>query len=145
HDFVVDIAPDVPRIEADRESIEKILTNLVNNAIKYSPEGGTVTVQVVRHDNGVRLSVQDEGIGIPEDQRGKIFERLETGDWDDTRAEQGPGIGLFMVKHLVEAHGGTIEVESEVGKGSTFTVTLPLHPPPEVLQRQRETTGNQTA
>jgi len=123
HTFAVQIAPEAKRIVADEDKLEQILVNLVNNAIKYSPAGGTVTVRARGREEKVEISVSDEGLGIPPEQLPHLFERYHRA----TREGEirGIGIGLYLVRHLVEAHGGGIWVESEVGKGTTFTFTLP--------------------
>jgi len=129
HQFAIDIESDLPTIVADMDKVDQILTNLTNNAIKYSPNGGTITVSA-RHSNGsIRVSVADQGMGIPKEHLDKVFDRFHRIDNRDTRKVGGTGIGLYLVKHLVEAHGGKIWVESEVGKGSTFTFELPKCPP----------------
>jgi len=131
HQIILDFPEDFPTIVADEDKIDQILTNLINNAIKYSPRGGEVRVKGVPEGETVLISVSDQGIGIPKEHLHKIFERFHRVDNRDTREAGGTGIGLFLVKHLVERHGGTIWVESEEGKGSTFYFRLPLQPPPE--------------
>lgn len=128
HTFEVELG-DLPEIIADEDKVDQILTNLVNNAIKYSPNGGQITVRCVFKDDHVEMSVSDQGMGIPKDHLPKIFDRFHRVDNRDTREVGGTGIGLYLVKHLVEAHGGEIHVESEVGKGSSFIFTLPKRPP----------------
>ncbi len=129
HQLVADIPELLPPIVADEDKIDGILTNLVNNAIKYSPDGGEVRVRAVREDNSILISVQDQGIGIPKDKLAKIFEKFERIDTKETRAAGGTGIGLYLVKHLVELHEGQIWAESEgPGKGSTFYVRIPIYP-----------------
>lgn len=129
HQLVADVPEALPLIVADEDKIESVLTNLVNNAIKYSPNGGEVRVRAVREDNSVLISVQDQGIGIPKDKLTKIFEKFERVDSKETRAAGGTGLGLYLVKHLVELHEGQIWAESEgVGKGSTFYVRIPIYP-----------------
>ncbi len=129
HQLIADLPEDLPPIVADEDKIDGILTNLVNNAIKYSPNGGEVRVRAVREDNSILISVQDQGIGIPKDKLTKIFEKFERIDTKETRAAGGTGIGLYLVKHLVELHEGQIWAESEgVGKGATFYVRLPIYP-----------------
>ncbi len=129
HQLVDDIPELLPPIVADEDKIDGILTNLVNNAIKYSPNGGEVRVRAVREDNSILISVQDQGIGIPKDKLAKIFEKFERIDTKETRAAGGTGIGLYLVKHLVELHEGQIWAESEgPGKGSTFYVRIPIYP-----------------
>lgn len=131
HQLVVDFPTDFPVLEADSDKIDQILTNLVNNAIKYSPQGGQVTVSGRVNDDGqtVTLRVSDQGMGIPRDHIKKIFERFHRVDNRDNREIGGTGIGLFLVKSLSEAHHGSAAVESELGKGSSFIVTIPLRQP----------------
>ncbi|MCS7224287.1 MAG: ATP-binding protein [Armatimonadetes bacterium] len=130
HRLVSDIPAPLPIIVADEDKMDGVLTNLVNNAIKYSPNGGDVVVRVIRENNSLLISVSDQGIGIPKEKLQRIFEKFERVDTKETRAAGGTGIGLYLVKHLVEAHGGQIWAESEgPGKGSTFYVRLPIYPP----------------
>jgi two-component system phosphate regulon sensor histidine kinase PhoR len=129
HNIKVDLDEDLPVIVADEDKVDQILTNLTNNAIKYSPKGGEVTISGRRDGDGVAISISDQGMGIPKDHLPRIFDRFHRVDNRDTREVGGTGIGLYLVKHLVEAHGGKIWVESEIGKGSTFTFTLPSKPP----------------
>jgi two-component system phosphate regulon sensor histidine kinase PhoR len=129
HQLIADIPKPLPSIVADEDKIDGVLTNLVNNAIKYSPNGGEVRVRAIREDNTILISVQDQGIGIPKDKLSKIFEKFERIDTKETRAAGGTGIGLYLVKHLVELHEGQIWAESEgPGKGSTFYVRIPIYP-----------------
>ncbi|MCL5105083.1 MAG: ATP-binding protein [Armatimonadetes bacterium] len=129
HEFSVDMDPEIPTIVGDQDKIDQILTNLTNNAVKYSPNGGTITVSGKKLDGVVRMTVADQGMGIPPDHLAKVFDRFHRIDNRDTRKVGGTGIGLYLVKHLVEAHGGKIWVESEVGEGSKFIFELPKCPP----------------
>jgi two-component system phosphate regulon sensor histidine kinase PhoR len=129
HVLVSDVEEDLPIIIADSDKVDQILTNLTNNAIKYSPNGGTITVKVRKHEDGIICSVSDQGMGIPQDHLSKVFDLFHRIDNRDTRKVGGTGIGLFLVKHLVEVHGGKIWVESEQGKGSSFIFTMPIKPP----------------
>lgn len=129
HTLIAQIDDDIPVIIADEDKVDQILTNLTNNAIKYSPNGGDVILTCKRNGDGVIMSIKDSGMGIPEEHLPKVFERFHRVDNRDTRKVGGTGIGLYLVKHLVEAHGGKIWVESEVGKGSSFIFTLPKCPP----------------
>ena len=119
----------IPSILGDADKFEQIMNNLVSNAIKYSPSGGEVSIDVAREGETLAVSVSDQGIGIPTDKRTRIFEKFERVDDRDTRQAGGTGIGLFLVKHLVERHDGEVWVESELGQGSTFSFRMPLHPP----------------
>ncbi|MDI6829114.1 MAG: ATP-binding protein [Armatimonadota bacterium] len=137
HTFKIEL-DDLPEITADEDKVDQILTNLTNNAIKYSPKGGQITITGTSKDGMVTISVADQGMGIPKDHLPKVFERFHRVDNRDTREVGGTGIGLYLVKHLVEAHGGKIWVESELGKGSTFTFTLPITPPSEEEKEEKE-------
>ena len=121
--LVVEASEDV-EATADRTRLEQAAANLIDNAVKYTPPGGRVDVEVRGAGNAALLRVRDTGPGIPPDERPRIFDRLFRGD--RSRAERGLGLGLSLVKAIVEAHGGTVAVDSEPGAGSTFTVTLPL-------------------
>ena len=117
----------------DGLAIRQALLNLIDNAIKHSPEGNTVTVSVewADSDNGekssVLIAVEDNGVGIPPEEHGKIFERFYRRGSELNRETQGVGIGLTIVKHIVESHGGRVLVRSAVGKGSRFTMELPVN------------------
>jgi PAS domain S-box-containing protein len=110
-------------ITADRERIGQVLTNLISNAVKYSPEGGEVTITSERIKSGVKVSVQDTGIGIPEEMQAKIFKRFSR--LGDVHQFQGIGLGLYISADIIRRHGGSISVKSEPGKGSTFYFILP--------------------
>jgi signal transduction histidine kinase len=120
-----DIAP-VPFVSGSLTYLRRVLDNLLGNAIKFTPEGGTVTVRVWQEDDVVALEVRDTGIGIPEGQFERIFERFYQVDGSVRRRYGGVGLGLALVKELVELHGGQVRVESQVGEGSAFIVTLPV-------------------
>ncbi len=119
------------RLPADPEMLETVITNLVANAIKFTPEDGTVRVAVEPGDDAVSLIVRDTGPGIPEEDVPHVFDRFHQADDSALRRHDGTGIGLSLAKELVQAHDGDIEVESEVGFGTTFTVTLPTSQPGE--------------
>ncbi len=110
----------------DQEQIELVLSNLLNNAIKYSPGGGQIVVDLVRQNEGVILSVSDQGIGIPEAEQERIFERFYRVDSPTGRKVGGAGLGLAVCRAVVEAHGGKMWVVSHPGRGSTFYVLLPI-------------------
>jgi len=131
HDLVTDIPDELPPLRADRHKLEEILTNLISNAVKFSPRGGTVEVAARTEDDLVRISVRDEGIGISDEQMPHLFQRFRRLHEGEHKRVSGTGVGLFLCKHLVEAHGGTIEVDSEPGEGSTFSFTIPIADQPE--------------
>jgi PAS domain S-box-containing protein len=125
HRLVIDIPDELPRAKADKVRVELILTNLLTNAVKYSDEGTEIRISAGATANNLTMSVSDRGIGISPQQQAELFrpfERLE----DAARPAKGLGLGLLVCKRLVEAHGGAIWVESEPGKGSVFSFTLPL-------------------
>ncbi len=127
HRVVADVPASLPLIKADNVRVERVLDNLIDNAIKYSPKGGEVRVSARLDGGQIIVSVKDQGIGISEADRQKLFQpfyRLETPV--SGTAAKGVGLGLVVSRRLVEAHGGRIWVESEPGKGSTFYFTLPL-------------------
>ena len=116
-------AADEVVVMGDRTRLEQVAANLIDNAIKYTPAGGRVDVTVGREDGQAVLSVRDTGVGIPLDELPRIWDRLFRGD--ASRTEMGLGLGLSLVRAIVEAHGGTVEVQSQPGQGSTFKVRLP--------------------
>jgi signal transduction histidine kinase len=120
-----DLPPDLPRVVADEEKLRWVLLQLVDNAIKFTGSGGNVTVQAALLGQRVRISVRDTGIGIPSDRRQEIFDSFRQLDGSATRRYGGTGLGLALVRRIVEAHGGEILVDSEEGVGSTFSFTLP--------------------
>jgi len=113
-------------IEADGEALSRAIWNLLDNAVKYSPDHRTVEVGLSRGEATVSISVRDRGIGVPAHERAAVFAKFQRGDEARTRGIKGTGIGLAMVEHIVKAHRGRVELESEPGKGSTFTIVLPV-------------------
>jgi signal transduction histidine kinase len=111
-------------VTADRTRLEQVAANLIDNAVKYTPSGGRVDVDVRRSGDASVLRVRDSGPGIPADELSRIFDRLFRGD--TSRTERGLGLGLSLVKAIVQAHGGDVTVSSELGQGSTFSVSLPV-------------------
>ncbi len=122
-----DYGADLPLVSGDLRSLQEILQNLLDNALRYTAAGGSIRVKAAVEGSEMVLSVADTGIGIPKAEQERIFERFYRADAARSRESGGTGLGLSIVKHLVEAHGGRIRVESEVGKGSTFYVHLPLN------------------
>ncbi len=123
---VADCPDDLPAVRGDARRLAELLQNLLDNAVQYTPQGGRITVHAARGGHSVHISVADTGIGIPADQQQRIFERFYRVDSARSREVGGTGLGLSIARHLAEAHGGRIEVQSEVGKGSTFTLILPV-------------------
>jgi two-component system phosphate regulon sensor histidine kinase PhoR len=121
-----EIELNLPPVRADEPQLTQVMINLIDNAIKYTGEKGIITVSAVVAGNALRVRVSDTGIGIPEQDMPRIFERFYRVDKARSRAEGGTGLGLAIVKHIVQAHNGEIFVESVPGQGSTFTFTLPL-------------------
>jgi len=126
HDIVFHRSPEPVVVRGDKERLEQVLVNLLQNAIKYSPQGGQIVVAVQRRDREVRISVKDPGIGIPGEDQPRLFQRFFRAANATTRNYSGLGIGLFVSHEIVHRHGGRFEVESEVPKGSTFAFYLPL-------------------
>jgi signal transduction histidine kinase len=118
--------PDPPRLSADAEKLRQVLTNLVGNAIKYSPDGGRVEMRLETEGGHLRFAVQDEGLGIPQREQRRIFEKFYRLDPNQTRGVGGTGLGLYICRELVDRMGGRIWVVSREGEGSTFFVELPL-------------------
>jgi two-component system phosphate regulon sensor histidine kinase PhoR len=142
--LVLDVEPALPHARIDERAIQLAVVNLVDNALKYAPDGETITIRACAHDGGVRIDVRDQGPGVAPEDRARIFERFVrlTSSRDEKSGEKagspqgrssrppqspvrGSGIGLALVKHIAESHGGRAWVESEVGRGSTFTFTIP--------------------
>lgn len=127
HTVKLEVANELPAsIVGDEDKLDQILTNLLNNAIKYAPNGGDVTIHAKREGNELVIGVKDQGLGIPKDHLGKVFEKFHRVNNEDNRKIYGTGLGLFLVKHLVEGvHMGKIWCESEVGVGSDFIFRIP--------------------
>ena len=120
----LDAAP-ASTVLADAASLTTSIWNLLDNAVKYSVDGGDIDVSLSRRDDMVTIAVRDRGIGIPADEQPQIFERFVRGRQASTLGIKGTGLGLAMVSHVVRAHNGTIELNSSEGAGSTFTIVLP--------------------
>jgi len=125
----LDVPHDLPAVWIDREAAGQVLTNLISNAAKYGQEGGWVGVRARVGLEGVDVSVSDRGMGIAKEELEHIFDKFYRSNAAAVRRRKGTGIGLAIVRYIVDAHGGTISVDSEVGKGTTFSVTFPLHSP----------------
>ncbi len=124
--FTLDVVEPLPEITADRDGLLTILTNLLENALKYTGDEKRITLRVRSNSDAVTLTITDNGVGLSRAERKHIFEPFFQADQKLTRAREGCGLGLAIVREIVLAHRGTVEVESEPGKGSAFVVTLPL-------------------
>lgn len=122
----IEVEEGLPLVHADKAKVNEVLLNLLSNATKFTLDGGKLKIEAVREDNWCRVSMIDNGIGIKEEDREQIFEPFYQLDNPLTRGKSGTGLGLTLVKQIVEKHGGQVWVESEYGKGSRFTFTLPL-------------------
>lgn len=120
-----DVAPDARLVDGDRERIRQVLSNLVDNAIKYNREGGWVRMSSIREHQQVHIAVQDSGIGVDPEDAPRLTERFFRVDKSRAREQGGTGLGLSIVKHILAAHGSTLKIESVLGEGSTFSFRLP--------------------
>jgi signal transduction histidine kinase len=123
--LIQEIAPEIPALNTDREKLRQIILNLLDNAVKYTAQG-EIKIAASQQNGSLKLVVSDTGIGIPREELNKIFEEFQRGDSSSTKNYRGTGLGLAIARKFVNLLGGEISVESEVGKGSVFTVTLPL-------------------
>ncbi|GAH88286.1 unnamed protein product, partial [marine sediment metagenome] len=122
----IEVEEGLPLVHADKAKVSEVLLNLLSNATKFTPDGGKLKIEAVREDNWCQVSVIDNGIGIKKEDQEQIFEPFYQLDNHLTKEKSGTGLGLTLVKQIIEKHGGRIWVESEYGKGSRFTFTLPL-------------------
>lgn len=125
-DIRLEIAGEVPTVRADADALSRALANLLGNAVKFTPAGKSIRVALKSDGGSVVIEVEDEGIGIHPDEIGKVFEKFFQGRNAHDRPARGTGLGLTLVRHIAEAHGGRVHVESQVGRGSKFTMTLPI-------------------
>jgi signal transduction histidine kinase len=134
HHFEVDFDDNFPILFGDERRITQVFNNLVNNAIKYSPEGGTIHISGRMNNDYVTVSIRDEGIGIPTYEQHRIFEKFSRLDNAMSRKTEGTGLGLYLTKAIIDAHGGSIWFtsndphEDDQSRGTTFTFSLPLNP-----------------
>lgn len=124
-EFIFDTDVEEKILDCDLDKMERIMLNLLSNAIKFSKKGGTIAVSIQEHSDSIKIIVKDEGIGIPKEMQSIVFQRFKQVDNIFSRGKEGSGIGLSLVKLLVEMHGGTITLDSELGKGSEFTIEIP--------------------
>jgi signal transduction histidine kinase len=132
----IQLSLEIPRdiadtVEADQALLHQAVYNLVENAIKYTPNGGEVTVRLQSSSAGLTFAIQDSGIGIQPDDMKRLFEKFYRGTNREALSQRGTGLGLAIVKSIAERHGGRVWVESEPGKGSTFFLQIPLAQPKE--------------
>jgi signal transduction histidine kinase len=125
--LALDIPDALPDVQVDEDKIRQVLTNLLSNALKFTPTQGKIRIAAKNQSEFMRISVQDSGVGVPEDQKEAIFERFRQVKQPNAvvTGQKGTGLGLAIAKGIVEAHGGRIWVESELGKGTVFHFTLP--------------------
>ena len=137
HRFVLDLPPEPLEAEADLDKLRQIVADLVENAVKYSPDGGTIAVSARPTDDGIEVCVDDEGIGVPESERALIFSKFYRADSDGRElASGGTGLGLFIAKELLEAMRGRIWVRQREERGSSFVFVLPAAGEPILSERE---------
>jgi signal transduction histidine kinase len=124
--LVTEVAPDIPPVKTDRDKLKQVVLNLLSNAVKFT-EKGEIKVAAWRDNGNVKLTVCDTGIGMKKEALDYIFEEFRQADMSSTRRYGGTGLGLAIVRRFIHLMGGEIAVESEVGKGSTFTITIPIN------------------
>jgi signal transduction histidine kinase len=143
HRFPLDLDPSLRTIDGDRDRLAQAITNLVSNAVKYSPAGGTVTITTRNNGDDVVISVRDEGIGVAREDLSRIFDRFERVETGIAGRIAGTGLGLSIVQEIASLHGGRLWAHSELGLGSTFHLAIPASPSRGVEQsRSREEDGD---
>lgn len=138
-DIIFDTNVEEKLMACDADKIERIMLNLLSNAIKFTSSGGSIFVNILDEDSSIIVSVRDTGVGIPKDKQLSIFKRFVQVDKSLSRKREGSGIGLSLVKSLVELHNGTIKINSEYGKGSEFIIELPV----KVLPKSENVTSDE--
>ena len=128
HEIVVNISENLPELFCDAEKVSQIISNLIENALKYSPDGGTVTLSINHDDQWMNFSIKDQGLGISEENLKLVFQKYQRFEESNLRTVPGTGLGLYLIKNLVDLHNGMISVESELGKGTIFRFAFPLKP-----------------
>jgi len=124
--LAVHVDPRIGEVVADERKVKQVLLNLLSNAVKFTPEGGTITMTAILNGGMVEISVADTGIGIAPEDQAAVFEEFRQVGTDYARKREGTGLGLALARRLVELHGGALTLQSELGKGSTFTFTIPV-------------------
>ena len=125
HRFVLDLPEEPLAASADREKLSQVLTNLLDNAVKFSPAGEEVRVNAFQQNSRVRIEVSDRGPGVPADQQRIIFEKFGRGHTAGSPGKPGTGLGLFIARSIAEAHGGTLDVRTRPSGGAVFELVLP--------------------
>ena len=132
----MDRAADLPPVRGDAARVLQVFSNLVGNAVKFTPEGGVITLSAARADNRIYCTIADTGPGIPPEDLPRIFGKF----WQSKRGDKrGVGLGLAIARGIVEAHGGTINVRSEMGRGSVFSFSLPVWSEDDMADQSRTT------
>ena len=126
YEVSIEIEESLPAIRADQEALTRAIWNLLDNAVKYSPDCLTVGIKAYSFDNHVVIQVDDQGIGISQTEQGRIFEKFYRAGSAKAAKIKGTGLGLAMVKHIVTNHGGQLSLQSTIGAGSRFTIELPV-------------------
>ena len=145
HHFLIDFPNQFPIIDADPHRVEQVLRNLLDNAIKYSPQGGLVVVRGQLGKDEVIISVADQGVGIAPEHLNRLFEKFFRVESGLGRHVVGSGLGLPIARTIVESHGGRIWAESQVGEGTTLYFTIPLRGPSQELDEQTDTAPGEKA
>jgi len=127
--FTLDVPPDLPAIVADRDALSLVVANLLDNAVKYTGDEKKITLHAREASGRVFIAVRDNGIGLSRAERKNVFRQFYQVDQKLSRARGGCGLGLALVHHIIEAHGGRVDIESQLGRGSTFTISIPLATP----------------
>nr|WP_280954370.1 ATP-binding protein [Methanohalophilus levihalophilus] len=125
-DVKINFDNSLPFVLADKKKLRQVLYNLLSNAVKFTNTGGYIEIRARALNSLLRISVSDNGIGIPEEEQKRIFEPFEQAGVPSSTKAEGTGLGLTLVKNLIEMHGGNISVQSEPGRGSTFSFTIPI-------------------
>ena len=128
-DLTLEVDKELGAFRADERKFKQIVLNLLSNAVKFTPDGGRVSVAAKKDTTHVEIAVKDTGIGIAPEDQAAVFEEFKQVGRDYTKKAEGTGLGLALTKRFVELHGGDIRLESALGTGSTFTISLPLTPP----------------
>jgi signal transduction histidine kinase len=129
--LTAEVDSDLPSIRADRNHLKQLFAVLVQNAVKYTPHGGKVTLRAARDDDRVRVEVEDTGIGVPPEDCEKVFDEFHRAGNARLHERAGTGLGLTIARKIARDLGGDIEIQSTLGRGSTFTVTIPVPPSTE--------------